>query len=211
MVDKTSTSTSTSAQRAAAAGKKTYKGAKRGPKTGQARKRKEGSGPEANTPFGGIEVQRQAMAHVGEQADPTPGSRLVTLIEAHVQLNGFSYASFCEEQLGVTYSYIRALSRGSSSWGNVSSSLMRRIAQALGLPLPQIYMLADVILPEDTIAQQTIEQYLTRTHMLMSSDPVWAGYVPPMAIWSKLDRQTQILIARLYEAKQSRLSVDFGG
>lgn len=132
------------------------------------------------------------------QKTKIPGAALIKQLWEEMELREET-ANELAVQLGITYSYLMALSRGERPINQVSRPVLLAAAKYLKLPAAQIYMLAGALQPEDFVYDGEREEKLERVRQAMERDPVWTGYALDRKSFEALDMRARMLICLLYE------------
>lgn len=102
---------------------------------------------------------------------------------------------------GVTLARLR---RGCRHPADLERRHLTAAAAYLGLPVAQVYLLADAMAPADFYAQNQLPEGLQAGWVAMSLDPEWCGFVPDRDEWTGLPDGVKTLLVTLYSEHAGR-------
>ncbi len=123
---------------------------------------------------------------------------LVKMLGSKMERDGLFVADLAK-LLHVSQSYISQIFRGLRPTNGFSLRVHRRIADYLGIPPAQVFLMSGIMELSDFSSEQTLPQKLTRARELMLLDPRWVGYVPNDADWERIPQEVKMLVGLLYE------------
>lgn len=126
------------------------------------------------------------------------GGRLIADLWRKMHENKQSPKNLASE-LGVTYVYLMALARGEKSVPGIDRRVIEACARYLEVPVSQVYLLADIIRPEDFFIEHSLDQKLAATYRTMRESPIWRGYTPSEATWNGLPLEVRLLVAAMFD------------
>lgn len=129
---------------------------------------------------------------------PIIGAALAKLVRDEQEKRGLNLAEMAET-LGMSKPYLTALLSGDRPLNKLSENYLHAIALFLKLPKAQVYNLAEILLPEDYVHQETIEANLEEILQRIRKDPSWMQMAPPDEEWVNMTMKTKLLISYLYE------------
>jgi len=141
--------------------------------------------------------------HLGEDESANSrntmeGSRLIKLIKKVIVDRGLQDRSIADI-MGITVIYWNSLANGNRKIKSLGKDKFQMIANFLGLPLIQVYNLADFFTPEDFIYKKDLDEQLWLSIVKMGEDPQWAGYVPTAENWQQTPLPVRMTMVLLYE------------
>ncbi len=102
--------------------------------------------------------------------------------------------------LGMSKPYLNALFSGERPVNKLGPAYLDAIAAFLSIPKAQVYNLAEILVPEDYVHQESIDDNLKEVYQRLSNDITLLHLVPRKTEWNKLDMKTKLLIAYMYES-----------
>lgn len=104
------------------------------------------------------------------------------------------------EEVGLTYTYLRALSTGQRPVKGLSNERIRSMAKFLQVPVVEVMMLAGQVSEEDffTSDQEALERELNNAYRFLREDPAWGYLAPSPEEWGEISRRQKVLITLLY-------------
>ena len=87
---------------------------------------------------------------------------------------------------------------------NRTEEKLQKIAEFLGLPLIQVYLLAEHFTAEDFFNSKDLNEQLWLSIRKMQEDPQWAGYAPSSEEWEQTPINVRITLVSLYERESKR-------
>ena len=111
--------------------------------------------------------------------DQKPGLGLVAALREECERQGKQIGHLAA-QLGLAQTYWAAICSGSRSIVPLveKASACRVFADFLRLPRITVMALAEVVLPEDFVVEQSLDDQLNGVYLSMVSDPLWSSLVP---------------------------------
>jgi transcriptional regulator with XRE-family HTH domain len=102
------------------------------------------------------------------------------------------------EMLGLNPAYYSLLLSGERWFGTVAEDKMQKIADFLELPLVSVFMLAEIIKPEDFFRPTSLEKQVDQIFDHLRRDSRFATVVPAQEDWKKTPLGVRLLAALLY-------------
>lgn len=156
--------------------------------------------------------EAQALAEMGEpnEAETSPrdrnrveGARLIKMIKKAIVERGLQDRAIADI-VGVTQIYWNSLANGNRQIKSLGKEKLQRIAEFLGLPLIQVYLLAEHFTAEDFFNSKDLNEQLWLSIRKMQEDPQWAGYAPSSEEWEQTPINVRITLVSLYERESKR-------
>ena len=151
------------------------------------------------------ESQAAAEAGPSTDAETSPrdrnrieGARLIKMIRKVIIERGLQDRTIADI-VGVTQIYWNSLANGNRQIKSLGKEKLQKIAEFLGLPLIQVYLLAEHFTAEDFFNEQ-----LWLSVRKMQEDPQWAGYAPSLEEWEQTPINVRITLVSLYERESKR-------
>ena len=132
-----------------------------------------------------------------------PGSRLVKMIKKVIIDRGLPDRAIADV-MGITVIYWNSLANGNRQIRSLGKEKLQMVAEFLGLPLIQVYNLADFFTPEDFVYKKDLDEQLWLSIEKMGSDPTWAGYIPKPDEWAQTPLSVRLTMVLLYEQLSGR-------
>lgn len=132
-----------------------------------------------------------------------PGSRLVKLIKKVIVDRGLPDRAIADV-MGITVIYWNSLANGNRQIRSLGKEKLSLVADFLGLPLIQVYNLADFFTPEDFVYKKDLDEQLWLSIEKMGSDPTWVGYIPKQEEWDQTPLAVRMTMVLLYEQLSGR-------
>ena len=132
-----------------------------------------------------------------------PGSRLVKMIKKVIVDRGLPDREIADV-MGITVIYWNSLANGNRQIRSLGKEKLQLVADFLGLPLIQVYNLADFFTPEDFVYKKDLDEQLWLSIEKMGSDPTWAGYIPKKEEWEQTPLSVRMTMVLLYEQLSGR-------
>lgn len=136
-----------------------------------------------------------------EQATTKAGVRLVEALKAECEAAGLPL-SHLAAKLGIVKTYWQAICSGHKSIQPLveKPEACRVFADFLRVPKITVMSLAEVVLAEDFVVEQSLDDQLNSVYLSMARDPLWSSLVPRPATWDTADQSMKMLIVSLYQA-----------
>lgn len=133
--------------------------------------------------------------------DQQPGAALVAALRNECERQGKAIGHLAA-LLGLAPTYWAAICGGSRSILPLvqKPSACRVFAEFLRLPRITVMSLAEVVVPEDFVVEQTLDDQLNSVYVQMAGDALWSSLVPRPATWDNADQEMKLLIVSLYQA-----------
>lgn len=159
-------------------------------------------------------AQREAPVQVNlglpptEEASPRDrnkieGARLIKMIKKAIIERGLQDRAIADI-VGVTQIYWNSLANGNRQIKSLGKEKLQKIAEFLGLPLIQVYLLAEHFTAEDFFNSKDLNEQLWLSIRKMQEDPQWAGYTPSSEEWEQTPINVRITLVSLYERESKR-------
>lgn len=129
---------------------------------------------------------------------PGRGLALAEIIKDHCSRLGLSQKK-AAAALSLSEPYYTLLISGKRWFGSLDEEKLKRIAEFLDLPLLSIYMLAEIIHPEDFFRSSSFEAQLDLVFESMIKDPRFMTIMPTRENWSSSDLRMKLLCVVLYQ------------
>lgn len=160
------------------------------------------------------QTQREAPAQVDlglqstEDASPRDrnkieGARLIKMIKKAIVERGLQDRAIADI-VGVTQIYWNSLANGNRQIKSLGKEKLQKIAEFLGLPLIQVYLLSELFTAEDFFNSKDLNEQLWLSIRKMQEDPQWAGYAPSSEEWEQTPINVRITLVSLYERESKR-------
>jgi transcriptional regulator with XRE-family HTH domain len=156
--------------------------------------------------------EAQALAEMGtpneDETSPRDrnrieGARLIKRIKKAIIERGLQDRAIADI-VGVTQIYWNSLANGNRQIKSLGKEKLQKIAEFLGLPLVQIYLLAELFTAEDFFNSKDLNEQLWLSIRKMQEDPQWAGYAPSPEEWEQTPINVRITLVSLYERESKR-------
>lgn len=155
--------------------------------------------------------EAQAVAEAGLLNDETStrdrnkieGARLIKMIKKVIVERGLQDRAIADI-VGVTQIYWNSLANGNRQIKSLGKEKLQKIAEFLGLPLIQVYLLAEHFTAEDFFNSKDLNEQLWLSIRKMQEDPQWAGYAPSSEEWEQTPINVRITLVSLYERESKR-------
>lgn len=148
-------------------------------------------------------VPVDAAAAVTSQRNTMPGARLIKKIKKVIIDRGLPDRAIADV-MGITVIYWNSLANGNRQIRSLGKDKLQLVAEFLGLPLIQVYNLADFFSPKDFVYTKDLDEQLWLSIEKMGSDPTWAGYIPKADEWEKTPLSVRMTMVLLYEQLSNR-------
>lgn len=154
----------------------------------------------------------QAAAEAGSPTDDATsprdrnkieGARLIKMIKKAIVERGLQDRAIADI-VGVTQIYWNSLANGNRQIKSLGKEKLQKIAEFLGLPLIQVYLLAEHFTAEDFFNSKDLNEQLWLSIRKMQEDPQWAGYAPSSEEWEQTPINVRITLVSLYERESKR-------
>jgi transcriptional regulator with XRE-family HTH domain len=156
------------------------------------------------------EAQAAADAGLPNEDDASPrdrnkieGARLIKMIKKAIVERGLQDRVIADI-VGVTTIYWNSLANGNRQIKSLGKEKFQKIAEFLGLPLIQVYLLAEHFTAEDFFNSKDLNEQLWLSVRKMQEDPQWAGYAPSAEEWEQTPINVRITLVSLYERESKR-------
>lgn len=126
------------------------------------------------------------------------GLALIQALKDKIERSGLLQKD-AAELLDVSPTHLSDVITGARWSGTLSEQTLRKIASFLELPPVSIYMLAEILAPEDFFRETTIETQVNGVFDHMRKDVLLAGSTPSLADWESAPLSVRLLAAILYE------------
>lgn len=136
------------------------------------------------------------------------GDELIRALWARMQQLNLTPKQVAEDHLGMTYAYLTALHRGDRSTKSIGNDTLRKMAEFLGLPPAQAWLLAGVLSNTDFLFQEDIENRVQSVYEKMRADPIWCGYVVNEEIWNATPLEMKVSFCFMYERACQTVMLD---
>jgi transcriptional regulator with XRE-family HTH domain len=130
-------------------------------------------------------------------------SRLIKMIKKAIIERGLQDRAIADI-VGVTQIYWNSLANGNRQIKSLGKEKLQKIAEFLGLPLIQVYLLAEAFTAEDFFNSKDLNEQLWLSIRKMQEDPQWAGYAPSAEEWEQIPINVRITLVSLYERESKR-------
>lgn len=131
------------------------------------------------------------------------GARLIKMIKKAIVERGLQDRAIADI-VGVTQIYWNSLANGNRQIKSLGKEKLQKIAEFLGLPLIQVYLLAEHFTAEDFFNSKDLNEQLWLSIRKMQEDPQWAGYAPSFEEWEQTPINVRITLVSLYERESKR-------
>ncbi|MBF9243133.1 helix-turn-helix transcriptional regulator [Pseudomonas syringae pv. tomato] len=131
------------------------------------------------------------------------GHRLIKMIKKAIIERGLQDRAIADI-VGVTQIYWNSLANGNRQIKSLGKEKLQKIAEFLGLPLIQVYLLAEHFTAEDFFNSKDLNEQLWLSIRKMQEDPQWAGYAPSSEEWEQTPINVRITLVSLYERESKR-------
>ncbi|MBG6082974.1 helix-turn-helix domain-containing protein [Rubrivivax gelatinosus] len=142
---------------------------------------------------------RVARAKKGVDEKRVVGARLINMIlKRLVDMN--LPERHVADLMGITPIYWNSLTNGNRRMSSLPKDKLKRLADFLGVPLIQVYILAEHFDAEDFVIYRDLDTDLGRLIEHMRGDPKWLALAPSERELEEMPTRAKMLIAALYEA-----------
>lgn len=130
-----------------------------------------------------------------------PGLALVAALREECEVQGKQIGHLAA-LLGLAPTYWAAICSGSRSIIPLveKASACRLFAEFLRVPRITVMSMAEVVLPQDFVVDQSLDDQLNSVYVSMARDPLWASLVPRPATWDTAETSMKLLIVSLYQS-----------
>lgn len=135
------------------------------------------------------------------------GLPLIEAIRARARDNGESMQEVAVK-IEVSYVYLTSLLSGTREISGLADDKKRKLAKYLGMPVAQVYILAEILKPEDFVMPQTLDERTYLSFKKLGADPVWACVTPSLDDWEKTPSCVRLLVALMYERLSETILLD---
>ena len=155
------------------------------------------------------QTARESHAAADDETSPPrdrnkiEGARLIKMIRKAIVERGLQDRTIADI-VGVTQIYWNSLANGNRQIKSLGKEKLQKIAEFLGLPLIQIYILAEHFTREDFFTSKDLNEQLWLSIRKMQEDPQWAGYAPSPEEWEQTPINVRITLVSLYEREPKR-------
>lgn len=127
-----------------------------------------------------------------------PGLPLVEAIQARARDLTHSMREVAAA-IEVSYVYLNSLMSGVREVSGLAEDKKRKIAEYLGVPVAQVYILAEILRPEDFVIPQSLDERTYLSFKKIAADPVWSCVVPSTEDWNATPSNVRLLVTLMYE------------
>ena len=135
------------------------------------------------------------------------GLPLIEAIRARARDNGDSMQEVAGK-FEVSYVYLTSLLSGTREISGLADDKKRKVAEYLGVPVAQIYILAEILKPEDFVIPQSLDERTYLSFKKLGSDPVWSCTAPSTNDWNATPSGVRLLVALMYERLSETILLD---
>lgn len=134
-----------------------------------------------------------------DKGDHVIGQQLLELIARRCQDMNITIDDAVANYFDISIAYWRNLESGRRDLRQTAGTTMAKIAEFLGVPLIQVYVLSEYLVPEDWGAvHQPLDMLINQIYRAMVDDPVWRFYALPPAEWDATPVSMQVAITSFY-------------
>lgn len=135
------------------------------------------------------------------------GLPLIEAIRARARDNGDQMQEVAGK-FEVSYVYLTSLLSGAREISGLADDKKRKVAEYLGVPVAQIYILAEILKPEDFVIPQSLDERTYLSFKKLGADPVWSCTVPSTKDWNATPSGVRLLVALMYERLSETVLLD---
>ncbi|ABO59612.1 XRE family transcriptional regulator (plasmid) [Burkholderia vietnamiensis] len=106
--------------------------------------------------------------------------------------------------MGVTPIYWNSMTNGNRTIKSLGKDKLSKVAEFLGLPTIQVYILADFFDPSDFMNSKALDEQMWLSIVKMTADTQWTAYAPTKEEWQALPIKLRAGFAALYEREFNR-------
>jgi transcriptional regulator with XRE-family HTH domain len=130
-----------------------------------------------------------------------PGAALVAAVRNECKNQGKTIGHLAG-LLGVSATYWATICSGNRSIQPMVEKprACRVFADFLRVPRINVMQLAELVLQEDFVVEQSLDDQLNGVYLQMANDALWSTLVPKPAAWDDADRGMKLLVVSLYQA-----------
>ncbi|MDR5799237.1 MULTISPECIES: XRE family transcriptional regulator [Caballeronia] len=107
--------------------------------------------------------------------------------------------------MGVTPIYWNSMTNGNRTIKSLGKDKLSKVAEFLGLPTIQVYILADFFDPSDFMNSKALDDQMWLSIVKMTADTQWTAYAPTKEEWHALPIKLRAGFAALYEREFNRV------
>lgn len=152
---------------------------------------------------------KQKKQSVTEKINPDKsikGSILIRRIWKKMIADGISPYRLASDYLGMAYTYLMALGRGTAKINQLKIEQYMLMANYLDIPLIQVMLLAEAIQPEDFFYKATVEERVEHVYEMIKNDPLFMGFAPSQQDWNSASPTLKLSFCVMYETSaQSKI------
>lgn len=135
----------------------------------------------------------------GHEGTHVIGQRLLELIANRCKQMGITIDDAVTNHFDISIAYWRNLESGRRDLRQIAAPTMQKIAEFLGVPLIQVYVLSEYLVPEDWGAvHQPLDMLINQIYRAMVDDPIWRFYALPSSEWEATPVPMQVAITSFY-------------
>lgn len=135
------------------------------------------------------------------------GLPLVEAIRSRARERGESMQDVAAN-IEVSYVYLTSLLSGTREVSGLADDKKRKVAEYLGVPVAQVYILAEILKPEDFVIPQSLDERTYLSFKKLGADPVWSCTVPSIDDWNITPSGVRLLVALMYERLSETVLLD---
>jgi hypothetical protein len=132
-----------------------------------------------------------------------PGFRLVQQINFEMARRGISKYSQVSEEMGFNDDpralYLSRMQTGIRKWNSAGTDRLRMVADWLGMAPLEVFMLADVVTPQDAMLAVPVPHELDRLVSRIATDPEYGALLPYFADLTALPPWAKVLLLLFYD------------
>lgn len=106
--------------------------------------------------------------------------------------------------MGITPMYWHSLTNGHRTIKSLGKEKFKLIAEFLGIPVIQAYIMADYFSAEDFLNTKSLDEQLWLVIEKMQKDKHWMAYAPTREEWERMPVKVRAGYATLYEREYGR-------
>ncbi|WP_425953141.1 XRE family transcriptional regulator [Ralstonia pseudosolanacearum] len=157
-----------------------------------------------STPQADEVAENTASQEVAVEVKKIEGIRLIRLIRKTLIERSLPERTIADI-MGVTTIYWNSMANGNRKIKSLGKDKLEKVAEFLGVPTIQVYVLADYFEPADFFTTKTMDEQMWLTIVKMAEDPQWVAYAPTREEWAALPTKIRAGFAALYEREAGRV------
>lgn len=153
------------------------------------------------------DTQTSKKAEAARMSDDLRGAALARAIEQKTAESGMTQKEVARA-LDISEPYFNLLISGERWFGSVSKEKLSNIANFLDIPIASVYMLAEVLVNEDWITQDSIDYEIENVYKTMQRDKRYTVCMPTPRDWRNTPRGVKLTCVLLYQELSNKQLIE---